>query len=63
MGGYIERGVGIHGWVRMCCLCSTFTPVFTGGLVLGVRDRTKKVIVVEVTFLILQTKCLVLFKM
>ena len=59
MWGYTEIGVGIHGWVRMCCLCSTFTTVFTGGLVLDASDRTEKVLVVEVPFIILQTKCLV----
>ena len=60
MRGYIEIGVGIYGWVRRCCLCSTFTPVFTGSLVLDVSDRTNKELVVEVTFLILPTKCLIL---
>ena len=54
MWGYTKIGVGgIHGWVRTRCLRSTFTPVFTGGIVLDVSDRTTKVLVVEVTFLIL----------
>ena len=35
MWGYTEIGVAIHGWGRTCYLCSTFTHVFTGGLVLG----------------------------
>ena len=42
MWGYTEIGVGIHGWVRTCCLCSAFTPVFTGGLFLDVSDRNEK---------------------
>ena len=60
MRGYIEIGVAIEGCLRACCLCSTFKLVFTRGLVLDVSDRTNKVLVVEVTFLFLPTKCLIL---
>lgn len=52
--------MAIEGRLRACCLCSTFKLVFTRGLVLDVSDRTNKELVVEVTFLILPTKCLVL---
>ena len=53
-------GVAIHGRARKCCLCSTFEPVFTGGLFLDVSDRTNEALVVEVMFLILPSKCVVL---
>ena len=42
--------MAIYIRVRMCFLCSTFTPVFTGGFVLDVREGMKEVIAVEVTF-------------
>ena len=50
----------IHGRARKYYLCSTSTPVFTGGLPPDVRHKTNEALVVEVTFLILPTKYLVL---
>ena len=42
----------IHGRIRTCYLCFTYTPVFTISLVpLGERERTNEVQAVEVSFL------------